>query len=277
MSEDILLENGKQRFTGCWARLDRAREHIHAFGTEWRSFLDQHPYHDYVEVQADGSGSVGIRRDEAIPARLSLILGEFLYEMRAALDNCLFEVAVLHSGKHPPPGAGLLQFPIYDDREAWQRNLFRLKHLSNEHRAMLERIQPFNAERQDLNCLSILNRLARSDRHRTLHLVGAFLVEGRVLIEAPKGSRLLEMRKTDQRVVDREAEIATFRVSPWTGGQVVDHLPELTLEVEISEMAEDRPWGPLDGRLHAIHRAVSEYIEVLAAYALGMTEPDPAT
>ena len=108
---------------------------------------------------------------------------------------------------------------------------------------MLERIQPFNAERQDLNCLSILNRLARSDRHRTLHLVGAFLVEGRVLIEAPKGSRLLEMRKTDQRVVDREAEIATFRVSPWTGGQVVDHLPELTLEVEISEMAEDRPWS----------------------------------
>lgn len=83
------------------------------------------------------------------------------------------------------------------------------------------------------------------------------------------------MRKTAQRVVDSEAEIATFRVSPWTRGQVVDHLPELTLEVEISEMANDRPWGPLDRRLHAIRRAVSEYIEVHAAYALGMTEPDP--
>jgi hypothetical protein len=140
---------------------------------------------------------------------------------------------------------------------------------------MLERIQPFNAQRQDLNCLSILNRLARSDRHRALHLVGGFLVEGGLLIEAPKGSQLTEIHKTDQRVVDRDAEIATFRVSSWTPGQVVDHLPELTLEVEISEMATDRPWGPLDRRLQALHRAVREYTDGLAAYALGMTELDP--
>jgi hypothetical protein len=43
----------------------------------------------------------------------------------------------------------------------------------------------------------------------------------------------MEMRKTDQRVVDRDVEIATFRVSPWTTGQVVDHLPELTLDAEM--------------------------------------------
>jgi hypothetical protein len=168
----------------------------------------------------------------------------------------------------------VLQFPIYDDREAWERNLFRLKYLSEEHRTMLERIQPFNAQRQDLNCLSILNRLARSDRHRTLHLVGAYVAHGSVLIEAPKGSRIAAMRKDDQLVVDREAEIAEFRVTPWAPGQVVDHLPDLTLEVEISEMAKDRPWGPLDRRLYAIQQAVGEYIEGLAAYALGMTEPD---
>ena len=81
-------------------------------------------------MDAEGRGSVGVRRDETIPARLSLILGEFLYEMRAALDNCLFEVAALYSGKYPPPGAAVLHFPIYDDWEAWQRNLYRLKHLS---------------------------------------------------------------------------------------------------------------------------------------------------
>jgi len=275
MNDDPTRRNGDEPFAGCSARLDRAAEHREAFGTEWARFLEPHPYRVYVEVQADGRGVVGIRRHEAMPAQLSLLIGEFLYELRSALDNCLFEVAVLHSGKYPPPGAGVLQFPIYDDREAWERNLYRLKHLSDEHRTMLERIQPFNAQRQDLNCLSILNRLARSDRHRTLHLVGAFLVQGGLLIEAPKGSRLTEMRKTGQLVVDSEAEIATFTVVPWTPGQVVDHLPDLTLEVEISEMATDRPWGPLDRRLHAVHRAVSDYIEVLAAYALGMTEPDP--
>jgi hypothetical protein len=43
MSEDIVSGNGEGRFAGCWARLDRAREHIDAFGIEWASFLDQHP------------------------------------------------------------------------------------------------------------------------------------------------------------------------------------------------------------------------------------------
>ena len=220
MSEDTVPENGEGRFAGCFARLDRAREHIHAFGAEWESFLDRHPARVYVEVQADGSGSVGIRRDETTPARMSLILGEFLYEMRAALDNCLFEVALLHSGKYPPPGAEALQFLIYDDRQAWKRNLYRLKHLSDEHRAMLERIQPFNAQRQDLNCLSILNRLARSDRHRTLHLVGAFLVEGGLLIEAPEGSRLLELRKdrpAGRRQGDGNRNIQGLPLDPWPG------------------------------------------------------------
>lgn len=144
------------RFEDCWARLDRAVEHCNQFGDEWAAFLEQHPYDVSVRVYDDGRGTVSITRNQSIPRRLPLLIGEFLYELRAALDNCLYKVAVRHSGRNPPPGEGVLPFPIYDDPAAWARNLYRLAHLSAEHREMLERIQPYNAERQGLNCLSIL-------------------------------------------------------------------------------------------------------------------------
>lgn len=263
-------------FEGCWARLDRAVEHRDQFGDEWAAFLEQHPYEVSVRVDDDGLGTVSITRHEPIPPRLPLLVGEFLYELRAALDNCLYEVAVLHSGQNPPPGESVLQFPIYNDPAGWTRNLYRLRHLSDEHREMLERIQPYNAQRQDLNGLSLLNRLARSDRHRALHLIGAFLTEGGLLVEGPPGSSVTELHKPEVVVVDEAAEIASFRIRPWTPGQIVGLQPDLVLEVEIAEMAADRPWGSLSKRLYALHRATREYIEGLAAYALGFTEPEVA-
>lgn len=269
---------GLERFGGCFARLDRAVDHRDAFGEAWAEFLADHPYQPFVEVADDGRGFVGIRRHVSFPPRMALLVGEFLYELRAALDNCLYEVAVLHSGHNPPPGHGVLQFPIYDDRANWDRNLYRLKYLSDEHRELLERIQPYHVEEQykRLNCLAMLNDLARIDRHRTLHLVGAAVVEGGLLLEAPPGSVLTTLSKVDRPVIDEVAEIATFQVTPWKIGQAVGMQPNLVLEVEIAEMAADRPWGSLSRRFYALHKSVGEYIHGLAAYALGYTEPDPA-
>jgi hypothetical protein len=264
-------------FEGCWARLNRAVEQRDQFGEEWAAFLEQHPYEVSVSVDDDGLGTVSIGRQQPLPRRLSLLIGEFLYELRAALDNCIYEVAVLHSGQNPPPGESALQFPIYDDPAGWTRNLYRLRYLSDEHRKMLKRIQPYNAQRQDLNCLSLLNRLARSDRHRALHLIGAFLTEGGLLVQGPPGSSVTELHKPEIVVIDEAADIASFHVTPWTPGQAIELQPDIVLEVEIAEMAADRPWGSLSNRLYALHRATREYIEGLAAHALGLTEPDVGT
>lgn len=262
-------------FAGCVARLNRAVEHSNAFGAAWAEFLAPHPYRVYYEVSDDGHGRVGIARDAPIPDRLPLLIGEFLYEVRAALDNCLYEVAVWHTGQNPPPDDHLLQFPIYETPAGWKKNLHRLRHLSDEHRWMLERIQPYNAERQDLNCLSMLNRMAAVDRHRTLHVVGGFLVEGGLLIEGPEGSTVTTLESPKTVVVDEDATIVRFHVAPWEPGQEMVLYPNLVLEVEIAEMAGERPWGPLSRRLYALHKAAWEYIEVLAAHAQGFTEPDP--
>ena len=217
---------GWERFASCWARLDRAAEHSHAFGEAWAAFLADHPYRVFVEINDDGSGVVGIRRERPFPQRLPLLIGEFLYELRATLDNCLYEVAVIHSGQ-TVHRARRLQFPIYSTPTEWERNLYRLKYLSDEHRQMLECIQPYQAERRDLNCLGMLNELARIDRHRTVHLVCACVVEGGLAVKAPAGSVITGSRRVERPVIDNEGQIATFIVNPWSPGQQVQLYPDL--------------------------------------------------
>jgi hypothetical protein len=86
---------------------------------------------------------------------------------------------------------------------------------------MLERIQPYQAQRRDLNCLKILNDLARIDRHRTMHLVGACVVEGGLAVKAPPGSEITQARRVERPVIDEVGDIATFVVDPWSRGQQV--------------------------------------------------------
>jgi hypothetical protein len=95
-----------------------------------------------------------------------------------------------------------------------------------------------------------------------------------MLVEPPPGSKVITQHKVDGVVVSHGVtEIASFAIEPWTPGQQVDMLMEIELEVEITEMTAERPWGSLDKRLTALHHAVFEYVEGLAAYALGWTEP----
>jgi hypothetical protein len=232
------------RFAGCMARLDRAREHRDDLVAEWGRYVDSRPASMSYEVDDDGRGRVVITRHEPPPHRLSLLLGEYLYELRAALDNCVYEVAVHYSGQDPPPGEAVLQFPIYESPEAWGKNLYRLKHLSDEHRAMFERVQPYQAERRDLNPMRLLNRLARNDRHRALHVVGSAIAEGGLLVEAPEGARVAEQDTLNGMIIgDGTTVIATFKIEPWEPGQQLRVHAQIELEFEIAEMVADRPWG----------------------------------
>ena len=52
--------------------------------------------------------------------RRCLILGEFPYELRAALDNALYAVAIIDSGQNPPPNASQLEWPICSTPESWE-------------------------------------------------------------------------------------------------------------------------------------------------------------
>lgn len=129
------------------ARLDRCTELFDAFRVTWEEHLATGPHQVSVEVDDAGWGRIVFTRHREPPAQLSLILGEFLYELRAALDNTLYAVAILDSGQNPPPKASALEWPICADKQSWEGHRGRrLDALSTEFQEALHAIQPFQAE-----------------------------------------------------------------------------------------------------------------------------------
>ncbi|TXK53846.1 hypothetical protein FVP63_07415 [Salinibacterium sp. dk5596] len=120
-----------------------------------------------------------------MPPALSVLFGEWLYNLRSALDYVIWAAAVHTSRQYPPPGESALQYPIYDDESSWRRNLYRLAPLAEHHREMLLTMQPFNSN-PDGNYLGWLNRLARIDRHRTLAVSTARIAEAEPVIGVPR-------------------------------------------------------------------------------------------
>lgn len=251
------------------ARLDRASASYKAFGAAWEAYLDERPHRLVTRVE-DGAGTLQLKRVIPMPADLSLILSEFLHHLRAALDNCLYAVAVIDSGVNPPPGAGALQWPICDSSAAFDGQRRRLKHLRPDIVEALEAIQPYQAELPGWNALRLLNELARVDRHRSGHVFALVLVAARMQADKHVISdiRLLVDDTVD---VDDGDVMVSFRYS---GADELgpDHIDgDFEWEVDIAgfELAKGpsgrvgRPWGTLASRLRSMHRATFEYTEGL--------------
>jgi hypothetical protein len=256
-----------------YARLGRAAELYEQFGQVWADYLKQRPHRLTMDTDPGGLTRIRVERLTPIPLQLSLLLGEYLYELRAALDNCLYNIAVIDSGQSPPLNGELLEWPIYLTPKKWKDNQRRFAALSPALRDALEGIQPYQAQAPGWNCLRILHDLARTDRHRALHLVTLHATYGNAKID----STLIADFKGHTGVVGVDGVVATFRhLNPQRELAPENFDYNVEFEVELAEVAEaphpasgraGRPWGGLDKRLQALHKAVFEYVAGLEAIA----------
>jgi hypothetical protein len=262
-----------------YARLDRATELYEEFGRVWADYLEQRPHRLSMDTGPDGITRLRVQRLVPIPVQLSLQLGEYLYELRAALDNCLYAVAVIDSGQNPPPSGEQLEWPIFLTPQKWESNKRRrLSALSPRIVDSLEAIQPYQAQTPGWNCLRILHDFARIDRHRALHLVALHVSSGNAMLDRT----LIADFEARTGVVGSDGVLATFR----RVGDERELTPEnfdfnVEFEVDLAEVTESphpvsgeprRPWGGLDKRLQALHRAVLEYVSGLEAIALDVRD-----
>jgi hypothetical protein len=240
--------------------------HHREFGRIWNEFLTgggavtldesrvieaaamQHqPYVPRVTVYPNGEGVIEVEPIDFPGDELALELGEFLYQLRAALDSLVYDTAIVVSGQDPPPNAEGLEFPIRASEAGFKNAAAKIAPLAYHHRVWIEDIQPYRAEYEtegmefSAKALDAINDLARKDRHRGLRVVASWGGNKNPQFDLPPGCSLEWVHVTDDGLLERDSEVATFKIRNWTPGLEMQANPNFTIDVTV----EDAP-PPLD-------------------------------
>ena len=147
-----------------FARTHRAQHHMAQIERELTSFWSFADLPDARETDHGMTGTFTFITGVLVPDILSILIGECIYNLRAALDYLVYELAILDSGQIQDG----TQFPIESTPARFEsrRNTY-LKGLSDEHKEMIKTLQPF----PERNWTSTLQSVSNPDKHRTLTIV----------------------------------------------------------------------------------------------------------
>ncbi len=178
-------------FADSRARIERAIVHAKSITQEWTSLIDPNQRADTRIEKRSDTRYVAVSILKVAPANdIAILIGEFFYQLRAALDAAMYKSLVLQDGKDPPDGANRVEFPIYDDEKQFDKCLAMKSSLPQQFKDLLRSIQPFAGEttsewglKELGRRLEVLHDCARKDRHRRLHVVMASITKLRAAFE----------------------------------------------------------------------------------------------
>jgi hypothetical protein len=260
-------------FDLCWHRILRAEIHGDAAAKAWNAFIDKDPFGVEAHVDEDGSGWILVRTTEPPPNSIALEIGELLYQLRSALDACVYETSCLNSGHRPPPDESRLEFPICDTPQSFKISRHKTRQLTTEQQKLIEAFQPYNApglESADVpynfnRGLGMLNDWARKDRHRGLHVVAFWASEVRPVLELPSGTHLDQITVTPSFLLRDGTRVASFKLAGWQRGMNLRANPNLYLDVAIEDApAPCHERDTLVIRLRCMVMAVSHVVNAMA-------------
>lgn len=234
-------------------RLERANEHLDALGDEITRFLDpEGPNKPYGSVlkKDEKTGKrflcASVRRPP--PPHLSLLIGDFLHNVRSALDHLAWKL-----GGDPPPNEKASEFPIF-----WSRDLFRsnprgrsgyekICGVEPRAQAVIEDMQPFNGgDDPKLHPLWTLHALSTEDKHR-LPVVTGLIVEGGVEAERTGPNRLNLVLGDWRGTINIGAFEVGDPIAEWTEGTFTPE-PESYEDLSVIFGVALDPKGPGRGR-----------------------------
>jgi hypothetical protein len=162
-------------FTTALTRVDRAVAHREELWAAALVHKTEHPLAQRFQT-IDSEVCAVISATSPFPVEVAVIFGEWLYNLRAALDALIYELAVDNTDQDPPPNADVLQYPICDTPEKFEKTANRkrgyLCDLFVWARTGIEHTQPhYIPTGSKGHALWWLSELAKLDRHRRHHLL----------------------------------------------------------------------------------------------------------
>ena len=156
--------------SGVRLKLDRAEHHIESLSAETQAFRQRKPkpFGFRTEERPGPDGSVeyvlyAIVR-EYPPSEWALIIGDAVQNIRSALEHLAYELST------PTGRRRGTQFPIFKEERLFkERGEQKIATMEGDERTLIERVQPYNAEKNPANDpLAVLNKLSNLDKHRLL-------------------------------------------------------------------------------------------------------------
>lgn len=146
-------------------KIVRAKQHFATYTDEMFAYLKicEHSFSPKINHQ-EATAVLSYAVTPAPPVRLSILIGDVVYNVRSALDQLV--CCIVRTSKPTSSCAGR-QFPICLNADDWPTALQSLRGLSKEAKTVIHGLQPCakptSAQRHPL---SILNALSNRDKHR---------------------------------------------------------------------------------------------------------------
>lgn len=158
-------------------RVERAKEHLDAIKRELIAYYESEPGSVRGEFDPEAPEGEWHLKIEPIPPRMHALIGEFLHDLRSALNH-LARQLVLQNRNEPVEGS---QFPVFVRTPRSKKNgKERLPdvpgHVSDEARRIIDAAQPYKwDERYREHPVWVLDKLWNIDKHRDILARGGYI------------------------------------------------------------------------------------------------------
>ncbi len=157
-------------------KFNRAQEHLDNLNQVAQWWLQAHPYRVGEDFDAEsGLKEIAVFADDQPPARMALVAGDVIQNLRNSLDHLIGELARFASGGYLMPKVEqALQFPITTNKQNFtaERRRGRLGCVPPRTQAAIQRLQPYRSgDAMERHPLYVLQELSNIDKHRKLPLL----------------------------------------------------------------------------------------------------------
>jgi len=218
------------------AKLGRATHHSKTLGAEIQAWITRQgklpPFEvDFEENDTVDQLIVHITRVSDLPPKWKLIVGDAVFNYRAALDYAAWQMVAAGTEPHPK-GEDQISFPIHMYKPKFQNALrFRLPGIRADHLAVVKCHQPYRLGADAAtHPLQFLSDLSRHDKHRGIAIVFAKTVRysGRIM-------RLVGWKQTGPMIIPSRSHpliIKTGAELLRIPGEPTDEYPHLEMDMD---------------------------------------------
>ena len=243
------------------AKFRRAVEHRDTLDAEVNRFRRRQPYSIAHEQHPEGWHLFLLEVREEPPLELGVILGDWLHNLRSALDNLAWQLVLLN-GERPTKKT---EFPIFaNPRKFALGGPVGMRGMNADHQAFIERLQPYPRRRGPRHRhLETVYDLSKIDKHRTINSAYAFpLAQDPPTTLTFRSAGLTAEAKLERfplRVLKHGAEVARIQLhAEATYETQVDMNPELPIDIAFGDGVLRR------GDLTEVEAAIEAIIEEFA-------------